>query len=88
MGGWIGGWIGHKGWIGVRDRTSGWIRVKETHCGWIGARSVEARSVVVGSQLGLWLLEWTSVCGRRVAAFGSCSPFLSLSLSQSGIHLK
>ena len=67
----MGGWIGHKGWIGV----------KETHRGWIGARSVEVRSVVVSSQLGLWLSEWSSVCGCRVAAFGSCS--LSLSLRNS-----
>ena len=69
----MGGWIGHKGWIGV----------KETHCGWIGARSVEVRSVVVSSQLGLWLSEWSSVCGCRVAAFGSCSLSLSLSLRNS-----
>ena len=81
MGGWIGGWIGHKGWIGVRDRTSGWIRVKETHRGWIRAGSMKARFAVVGSQLGLWSSEWSLVCGRRVAAFGSCSLFLSLSFS-------
>ena len=81
MGGWIEGWIGHKGWIGVRDQTSRWIRMKETHHGWIGAGFVEARFAVVGSQLGLWLSEWSLVCGRRVAAFGSCSLFLSLSFS-------
>ena len=81
MGGWIEGWIGHKGWIGVRDQTSRWIRMKETHHGWIRAGFVEARFAVVGSQLGLWSLEWSLVCGRRVAVFGSCSLFLSLSFS-------
>ena len=37
---------------------------------------------------GLWRSGWSlsilsSICGRRVATFGSCSPFLSLSLSLS-----
>ena len=63
------------------EGNSPWVDRSSVCGGVVGRRRFSARSVVVGVDLGLWMSEWTSVCGCRVAAFGSCSPFLSLSLS-------
>ena len=71
------------------DRSEGnspWVDRSSVCGGTVGRRRFSARFVVVRVDLDLWMSECTSICGRRVATFGSLS--LSLSLSLCGIHFE